>query len=86
MKALAQQYIEENSIQDEDEHDYKMWALAAYKITYDAEYRSFQNVDWSQIDEELGLSDDDETDDEIPEAENYWSFPWIFQKKLCMLV
>ncbi|KAH8087828.1 hypothetical protein BXZ70DRAFT_535849 [Cristinia sonorae] len=89
-KERAQTFIEENPIEG-DERDEQMWALAAYKVTYDQQYgRSL--VDWSQLDRELGLpnedsdEEEDNSEDDIPDSESCWSFPWIFHKALCALV
>ena len=85
----AEDHIAVHPISDDSKQCRLAWALAAYKLTYDPEYESYLDIDWSHIDEEI-LQTNDVDDlpalDDIKLSEKYMSYPWLFSHELFALL
>ncbi|TCD60788.1 hypothetical protein EIP91_009517 [Steccherinum ochraceum] len=93
VQGRTRDYITENPVVDGGAEDQRVWALAAYKISYDPDYAHFTDIDQTAVNGELGdlggVGEDNDTDvedEEIPDIETYWSFPWVYWRELSRMV
>ena len=93
--ARADAYIDAHPTSDNPDASRRAWVAAAYKLTYDPEYATYTEVDWSKVDDVVwreGIYEDlvDEFDamdvDEVDDAEKRLSYPWVFANYLFMLL
>ncbi|THH33039.1 hypothetical protein EUX98_g1143 [Antrodiella citrinella] len=84
VRERVREYITQNTVSDQ-ETDQRMWALVAYRLTYDPQYH--HEVDWSDIDKKLRVeATEEDALVNAPEMTACWSFPWLFDRDLCAQV